>query len=146
MQSQTNQSPSDIVTGFGELPPVGGLQDALEARFGTDTPRYYLEYGPRADDAAMVLHFYGSKDHYLRTQKGGLMPDEWAHLGGMQVMCDALNAAMPQCFKTDEVYGEWSPELQSFFVKIEGIGNSLDPSYFVKKFTASVDAELPASA
>ena len=138
-----NSNELDPVEGLGDLK---GLQDGMATRFGRDAAEagYYAEYGERADNSAMEIHIFASRDHFTRSVEGKLLKDEWGGRPRLLAVRDALNDGL--LYFTEKGHansGNYIPELQSFSVTVPGLGLSIDPGYHVSAFFARVEAKMP---
>lgn len=96
-----------------------------------DTKDYLVEYGVRVDDKAMVFHFFSPKD-----------ADTWSPTAKMD---ERLKAAIDATFQVKNVTAGFTPELDSFYVIVGGLGASPDPWPLVDRFFRALDAPRAGS-
>lgn len=116
--------------------PVAGITDAIPERLAKQHQEYIAVYGIRADDQAMVFHFYPpGTDFAAQPQKIGTWGQEWR-------MDERLERAIPHAFKVEFVKAVYTAEMKSFCIIVRGLGHSPDPWFFVHRFFEKIDAPL----
>lgn len=114
-----------------------GLQDAIPNRLARQTENYTVEYGVRADDSAMVFHFYPPGTDWSKYP-----PEEIGQWRPNYRMHERLERAMPQSFDIKFLKATFTEETQSFCIIVAGLGKSPDPEPLVARFFARIDAPL----
>lgn len=115
-----------------------GLQDvhgsSLQAHvpnpLALESRHFLVEYGIRADDQAMVFHFFSPRN-----------ADTW---DADYKMDERLKRAIDANFDTRKVSAGFVSEMDSFYVIVGGLGSSPDPWPLVARFLR--DVELPLAA
>ena len=135
----TEQLTPDDVTVGGET-AVDALRDAIPDRMAKDTSNFFVEYGVREDDMAMVLHFYRSKEHALAILEGGhvqgtLWDDDYA-------VTHRLERGIEKHFDVNQVAATYDEKLDNFCIIIAGLGKSMDPWPLVEAFISGIDDVL----
>lgn len=122
---------------FDEAAPATGMTDAIPDRLAKQTPNYDVEYGVRADDMAMIFHFYppGTDWSSYPPKKFGTWPQKYA-------MDQRLERALPESFDVAFVKAVFTEESQSFCIIVKGLGHSPDPWTLVNRFFERIDAPL----
>jgi hypothetical protein len=111
------------------------LKAAIPELLARDTPEFFVEYGIRIDDHAMVFHFYPPKSS----------PGRWVEVSRM---AERLERAIPKHFDVagGRVRATYAEELHSFCVIVRGLGAAPDPWPLVARFLDDVAESRPASS
>lgn len=113
--------------------PLRGLKDAIPDRMAKQTADYDVVYGIRADDQAMIFHFF---------PPGSDPPNKLGSWRDAYRIHDRLEAAIPKAFDVRFVKATYTSELRSFCIIVRGLGRSMDPWHFVHRFFEAIDAPL----
>lgn len=122
--------------------PADSLEEAIPHRKAKDTAHFYVEYGVRRDDDAMVFHFYSSKEHALGVLEGGRVDGTlWP---ASYDITARLERGIVKNFAIDCVRATYSGELDSYCIIVQDLGKSLDPWLLVERFLSGIDDPLEA--
>ncbi len=115
-------------------PDVNGdaLFAHIPAPLALDTASFLVEYGIRADDSAMVFHFFSPKGE-----------NEWSPAYRMDAR---LKRAIDGNFDPKKVSCGYAREMDSFYVIVGGLGDGPDPWTLVERFFCDLDAPLEAAS
>lgn len=114
------------VSGWAKDVPASALSPHIPNPLAMDTPNFLVEYGIRADDQAVVFHFFSAKDK--PTWDLSYKMDE------------RLRRAIDTNFDTRKVTCGYAVEMDSFYVIVGGLGAGPDPWSLVARFLSDVQA------
>lgn len=97
-----------------------------------DTPNFLVEYGVRADDQAVVFHFFSA-----------MGKSEW---DPAYMMDTRLRQSIDKNFDTSKVTCGYAVEVDSFYVIVGGLGAGPDPWTLVNRFLSDVQAPLEVAS
>ncbi len=115
--------------------PLSAVEEQFQDVRGRSSPVCDVEYGTRADDGALIFHFfppgYGENDNA-----------DWPNWHQFR---DRLETAILACFAAGSFQADYEPMLRSFWLIINPRPNVPDLNAYVHRFFAALEAESKTS-
>lgn len=116
------------------------LHDAIPNRLAKEYSRFFVEYGVRSDDGAIVMHFYASARFAKEALTGFVSnrPLDWTE-GFERRLVSAIRATFGEQPTRDEVEARYTEEYDSYCLILRRLGAAPDPWPLVERFFHRID-------